>query len=90
MSEREDLTHPMEDPPAPGQSKEPQELPAANPPPDRDDDAPDDGPLGPLGKDESGELEMEQTLHDGPPSGHPEGFGVDTPNPALDEGLIDG
>lgn len=89
MSEREDLTHPMEDPPAPGRSEEPQELPAADPAPDRDD-APDDGPLGPLGKHESGELEMEETLHDGKTSEDLEGFGVDTPNPALEEGLIDG
>ncbi len=46
MTERDDPVQPIKDPPAPGQSSEPQELPGAEPALDRDDDDPDDGPLG--------------------------------------------
>ena len=46
MSERDEPVHPISDPPAPGQSKEPQQLPGAEPALDRDDDDPEDGPIG--------------------------------------------
>ncbi len=46
MSEREDPIIPIQDPPASGDSNEPQEAPGADPALDRDDDDPNNGPIG--------------------------------------------
>jgi hypothetical protein len=46
MSDRNEIIESFENPPAPEQSEEPQELPGAEPSLDRDDDDPEDGPIG--------------------------------------------